>query len=153
MDRFHFQGHTCCSHFNHDSYTILMNQQSVAAEVINAVINNSSGFIRHLKVKKIKPHLRILLALHNFTSMIKDNLSGKELPMLDLGKLYNCRFELHVLSDICWKKKKPGSTAPNTLFHSCAYIMPTDNVDDDFSVHLKFLYTYRARTKWNTVSK
>lgn len=92
VDRFHYQGHTCSNHYNPDRHKVLIMQRSVAAEVINSVMDKSFGFIRYLKGENIKPYLRILFALHNFGSMLKDEFRRSELPPLDMGSYYNERF-------------------------------------------------------------
>lgn len=92
VDRFHFQGHTCSNHYNPDRYKILIRQRSVAAEVLNSVLEKSAGFIRYLAGENIKPYLRILFAMHNYSSMLKDQLNRKELPIVNVGDLYNEKF-------------------------------------------------------------
>lgn len=59
---------------------------------MNSVLERSESFIRYLKGENIRPFLRILFAVNNFTSVVKDDLNRKELPLLDMGKLYNDRF-------------------------------------------------------------
>lgn len=93
VDRFHFQGHTFCDYYNPDRYSTLLKQRSVAAEVMNSVLDKSASFIRYLKGYNIRPYLRIMFALHNFTAVLKDSLNRKELPAIDLGALYNAKFK------------------------------------------------------------
>lgn len=92
VDRLHYQGHTCCNHYNPNRYQLVARQRSQAAEIMTAVLDKSAGFIRYLKGRNIKPYLRIMFALHNFTSVMKDKLNRNELPWLDMKSLYNERF-------------------------------------------------------------
>lgn len=92
VDRFHFQGHTCSNHYNPGRYKSLLEQRSVAAEVLNSVVDRSAGFIRYLHGENVRPFLRVMFALHNFHSMVKDRLNRRELPLMDIGRLYNDQF-------------------------------------------------------------
>lgn len=83
MDLFHYQGHTCSNRFNPDRYKLLGTGHSVAAEVMNSIMEWPAGFIRYLKGESIKPYLKVLFALHNFKAMIKDSFNRKDLPILD----------------------------------------------------------------------
>lgn len=73
VDRFHFKGHTCSNQYNTARYKSLTRQRSTAAEVMNAVVEKSANFIRYLKGTNVKPYLKILFAVHNFKSMLKDD--------------------------------------------------------------------------------
>lgn len=90
--RFHYHGHTCSNHFNPNRYLTLLKQRSTAAEVLNALLKKFCGFIRYLKRQNVKPYLRILFAIHNFKSLVKDGLNRKELPLVDFTKYYNTQF-------------------------------------------------------------
>lgn len=92
VDRFHFQGHSCSNQFNPNRYDLLRNQRSVAAEVMKAVIERSAGFIRYLRGENIRTYLRVMFAIHNFISIVKDDLNRSELPVVDFSILYNGRF-------------------------------------------------------------
>lgn len=89
VDRFHYQGHTCSNQFNPDRFKSLVGERSVAAEVMNAVMEKSASFIRYLKGENIKPYLTVLFATHNFKAMLKDRMKRKDLPLLDYCKEYN----------------------------------------------------------------
>lgn len=85
VDRFDFQGHTCSNCFNLDRYNLLRYQRSVAAEVINSVLERSASFIRFIRGDNIRIYLRVMFALHNFTSTVNDYLNRSERPTIDLG--------------------------------------------------------------------
>lgn len=94
VDRFHFKGHTCSNHYNADRYESLVEQRSVAAEVLNSVLEKSAGFIRYLNGRNIKPYLQIMFSLHKFSSIVKDHLNRRELPLLNItAAYYNSRFK------------------------------------------------------------
>lgn len=59
---------------------------------MNAVLEISASFIRYLRGKNIKTYLRIMFPLHNFTSVMKDDLNRSELPFIYLAVIYNERF-------------------------------------------------------------
>lgn len=40
-------------------------------------------------LRVVRPFLRVMFALHNFQSMVKDTLNRRELPLMDIGRLYN----------------------------------------------------------------
>lgn len=92
VDRFHFQGHSCSNHYNPDRYESLVDERSVAAEVMNSVLEISASFIRYLKGENKRTYLRILFTMHNFAYNLKDDLNRNELPLLDIGSFHNRRF-------------------------------------------------------------
>lgn len=92
VDRFHFPGQTCRNYFNPDRYNLLRYQRSVAAEVMNSVLERSASFIRYLRWDNTRTYLRVVFALHNFTSTVKDDLNRSQPPTIDLGSMYNERF-------------------------------------------------------------
>lgn len=124
VERFHFQGHSCCNYCNPYRYTMLRNQRSVAFEVMNTVLHRSAGFIRYIRGDNIATYLRIMFALHNFTSMLKDRLNRRELPILNYGDLFNehysgcnCEYCISLTKAFIWNHctKKPVTSL---LIHS-----------------------------------
>lgn len=125
VDRFHYHGHTCSNHYNPNRYHSLIKQRSVAAEVMNAVLEKSAGFIRYLKGRNVKSYLKILFAMHNFTSMIKDDLNRKELPLLEYGELYNERFPCTCM--LCIVRRDRGAwefTTVDSVTYLPIHVMP-----------------------------
>lgn len=74
VDRFHFTGHTCSNIYNGDMHRIMDSDRSVAAEVINAVIDKGTSHINYLDGRNVIPFMRIVFAFLNAMAVLKDNV-------------------------------------------------------------------------------
>lgn len=105
---------------------------------MNAVPDKCAGFMRYLKGRNIKPCLRIMFALHNFTSVVKDDLNRDELPWLDMQLLYNQR--VTCTCTMCQLLEEPETWRHATMdtvsfsrIHGGMEVAANSNLSDEFS--------------------
>lgn len=140
IDRFHYQGHTCSNYYNPDRYKTLVQQRSVAEEVMNAVLHKSVGFIRYLKGENIRPYLKAMFAVHNFKSMLRDELNRGDLPLMHLAKHYNRLFKC--TCPLCIVREESdewvAATKQSVSFEPIRLATPSDNDVEEQSEDVLF---------------
>lgn len=95
VDRFHYTGHNCSNIFNGDLHNDLDADRSVAAEVINSLINKGASHISYLEGKNVKPFMKVVFAYVNACAAVRDKLGRDDLEDDDVERLIadTCIFE------------------------------------------------------------
>lgn len=99
VDRFHYIGHTCSNMYNGDLQIILDEDRTVAAEVINSLIDNGTTHIAYLEGRNVIPFMKLLFAQVNGLAHVKDFLNRSDVEDEDLLQLYRRRFKC--VCDFC----------------------------------------------------
>lgn len=76
VDRFHFTEHTCSKFYNGSLHSILDDDRTVAAEVINAVIDKCSNHINYLEGRTVAPFMKMIFAHLNACAHVRER-SGR----------------------------------------------------------------------------
>lgn len=79
IDRFHFSGHICCNTFNGNVHRILDSDRSVAAEVINSIIEKGTNHVAYLKGSNVIPFMKVLFGQINSVARVRDRLGRSDL--------------------------------------------------------------------------
>lgn len=102
VDRFNFTDHTCSNMFNANLQSILDDDRSVSAEVINAVIDMCISHIGYLEGKDIVPFMKVLFGHLNASAYVRERVGRGELENEDIGQMFRtifvCPCELCVTS-------------------------------------------------------
>lgn len=98
VDRFHLSGHVCSNMFNGNMHRFLDTDRSLAAEVINAIIDKGTSHIAYLKGNNVIPFMKIVFAQINATALVRDHVQRDDLEDDDLIKLFRerCRCYCHL---------------------------------------------------------
>lgn len=97
VDRFHFTGHTCCDVYNGDLHRDLDGDRSVAAEVINSVINKGATNISYLDGFNVIPFLKVLLECQRY-GKTKDDVGRGDLEDEDVEGHVHTLFQCNCIS-------------------------------------------------------
>lgn len=108
VDRFHYTGHTCYNAFNGSMHPMLDDDRTVAAEVLNAVLEKGSSHIAYLKGANVIPFMRVLFANMNATSHVRDSLLKDDLEDHDILELYRSTFDC--ICHICDMHRRSGTS-------------------------------------------
>lgn len=92
VDRFHVTGHTCSNFFNGNLYRILDDDRSVAAEVINAVIDKCTSHINYLDGRNVVSFMKVLFGHLNATAYAREKNGYGDLEDDDLCQLFRDMF-------------------------------------------------------------
>lgn len=98
MDRFHLTGHNCCNIYNGDLQNTLDGDRSVAAEVINSVINKGASHINYLYGKNVIPFMKVVFAHVNATAVLRDNVGRDDVEDDDAAMNFAQHFKCSCLS-------------------------------------------------------
>lgn len=92
VDRFHYTGHNCSNIFNADAHRSLDADRSVAAEVINSLIDNGVAHITFLEGRNVMPFMKAVFAYINAAAHIRDKLRRDDLEDEDILHQFRERF-------------------------------------------------------------
>lgn len=92
VERFHYRDHYCSNIFNSSLHPTLDDDRSVAAEVLNAVLNKGVSHIAYLKGINVIPFMRILFAYVNSTSQVRDSVKRDDLKDEDVMAMLRTMF-------------------------------------------------------------
>lgn len=97
VDRLHYTGHTFCNIGNGDLQKDLDQDRSVAAEVINYLINKGSIHISYLDGANVIPFLKVKFAYVNAVAMTRDIVRKDDMEDENMAAhmqtLFECQFQ------------------------------------------------------------
>lgn len=106
VDRFHFSGHNCSNIFNGSRHQQLDGDRSVAAEIINAIIDKGASHISYLDGRNVVPFMKVLFAQLNASARVRDYLGRADLEDEDILSLY--RHSLKCTCPTCVRARSNG---------------------------------------------
>lgn len=93
VDRYHFIGNKFSNLFKGNVHRVLDADGSVAAEVINSVIDKCVSHISHLKGNYVLPFMKVLFAYLNGCAYVRDYIGRSDLEDGNLGQLFRSQFK------------------------------------------------------------
>lgn len=119
VDRFHYTGHNCSNIFNGSMHPTLDDDRSVAAEVLNAVLNKGVSHIAYLKGINVIPFMQVLFAYVNATWQVRDTMKRDDLEDEEVMDMFRSMFRCtcHLCGDReTMDMEQSGSAASVTHF-------------------------------------
>lgn len=112
VDRFHFTGNNCENVFNENVHRLLDGDRSVAAEVINSVIDKCVSHIYYLRGNNVLPFMKILFSYLNSCEYKRGFIGRSDLEDEELGQLMRSRFTCN--GDCCYHTTLDDTERPIT---------------------------------------
>lgn len=126
VDRYnHCTGHNCSNVFNGDLHNDLDQDRSVAAEVIDSVINKGTNHIAYLDGKNVKPFMKGVFAYVNSAAAVRDKVRRDDLEDDDveglISDMYTCNCET------CTHCRDTGMNAEELIVQYGVYLFTKQN--------------------------
>lgn len=108
VDIFQFSGNVWSNMFNGKIHRLLDTDISVAAEVINGIMDKVTSHIAYLKGNNLIPFMKIIFAEINAAALIRDYVQWDDLEDDNLIKLFRERFKCYC--HMCTTTRYDGKT-------------------------------------------